>query len=112
MMIRVGKIIYSQINDVVKTYPIVAENTTKYPFCVYQTEAQRPSTTKDGIYEWVYEVKLNIVDTQYDNLLDLTDSVIDKIMELEKDFDINIESITEYFSEDAFVKELNIIIKI
>ncbi len=108
---NVGKLIYPKLNSVCSTFPLVAENTTKFPFCIYRTTVSRPETTKDGIYDWIYNIQVDIVSDKYDTVCDLCEDTIDKLLELEEVLDINIESISEDFSENAYVKEINIIIK-
>jgi len=110
-MINVGKLIYPKLAEVCSTYPLVAENTTKFPFIIYRTTQSRPETTKDGIYDWIFNIQVNVVSDKYDTVCDLCSTAVDKLLELEEVLDINIESISEDFSEDAYIKEINIIIK-
>lgn len=110
-MINIGKLIYPKLNSVCSTYPLVAENTTKFPFIIYKTNMSRPENTKDGIYDWIYNIQVNVVDNKYDTVCDLCSEAVDKLLELDEVLDINIESISEDYIEDAYVKEINIIIK-
>lgn len=110
-MINIGKLIYPKLNSVCSTYPLVAENTTKFPFIIYRTTISRPENTKDGIYDWIFNIHVNVVDDKYDTVCDLCSETVDKLLELDEVLDINIESISEDFIDDAYVKEINIIIK-
>lgn len=110
-MINIGKLIYPKLNSVCSTYPLVAENTTKFPFIIYRTTQSRPENTKDGIYDWIFNIQVNVVSDKYDTVCDLCSEVVDKLLELETVLDINIESVSEDFIENAYVKEINIIIK-
>lgn len=110
-MINVGKLIYPKLAQVCSTYPLVAENTTKFPFIIYRTTQSRPETTKDGIYDWIFNIQVNVVSDKYDTICDLCSTAVDKLLELEEVLDINIESISEDYVENAYVKEINIIIK-
>ena len=110
-MINIGKLIYPKLNSVCAAYPLVAENTTKFPFIIYRTTISRPENTKDGIYDWIFNIQVNVVSDKYDPVCDLCSEVVDKLLELEEILDINIESISEDYLEDAYVKEINIIIK-
>lgn len=110
-MINVGKLIYPKLTQVCSTYPLVAENTTKFPFIIYRTTQSRPETTKDGIYDWIFNIQVNVVSDKYDTVCDLCSTAVDKLLELEEVLDINIESISEDYVENAYVKEINIIIK-
>lgn len=110
-MINIGKLIYPKLNSVCSTYPLVAENTTKFPFIIYRTTQSRPENTKDGIYDWIFNIQVNVVSDKYDTVCDLCSEAVDKLLELETVLDINIESISEDYIEDAYVKEIQIIIK-
>lgn len=110
-MINIGKLIYGKLHSVASTYPIVAENTTKFPFIIYRTTTSRPQTTKDGIYEWVYNIQVDVVNDKYDRVCELCDEVVENLLELDGVLDINIESISEDFIDNAYVKEIQIIIK-
>lgn len=110
-MINIGKLIYPKLNSVCSTYPLVAENTTKFPFIIYRTTQSRPENTKDGIYDWIFNIQVNVVSDKYDTVCDLCSEAVDKLLELEEVLDINIESVSEDFFENAYVKEINIIIK-
>ena len=110
-MINVGKLIYPKLAQVCSTYPLVAENTTKFPFIIYRTTQSRPETTKDGIYDWIYTIQVNVVSDKYDTVCDLCNQALNKIMELEEVLDINITEVSEDFIDDAYVKEIQIIIK-
>ena len=110
-MINIGKLIYPKLNSVCSTYPLVAENTTKFPFIIYRTTQGRPENTKDGIYDWIFRIQVNVVSDKYDTVCDLCSDAVDKLLELEDVLDINIESISEDFIDNAYIKEINIIIK-
>ena len=110
-MINIGKLIYPKLNSVCSTYPLVAENTTKFPFIIYRTTQSRPENTKDGIYDWIFNIQVNVVSDKYDTVCDLCSEAVDKLLELEEVLDINIESVSEDYIEDAYVKEIQIIIK-
>ena len=110
-MINIGTLIYPKLREVCPTYPLVAENTTKFPFIIYRTTQGRPENTKDGIYDWIYNIQVNIVSDKYDTVCSLCSDCVDRLLELEEVLDINIESISEDYVEDAYVKQIDIIIK-
>ena len=107
---NVGKLIYPKLNSVCSTYPLVAENTTKFPFIIYKTTATRPVTSKDGIYDWIYTVQVNVVSDKYDEASDLSIEVIDKLLELEDVIDLEVQDVSEDYLEDAYVRSINIVI--
>ena len=109
--INIGALIYGKLHSVANTYPLVAENTTKFPFIIYRTTATRPQNTKDGIYDWIYNIQVNVVSDKYDTVCSLCNDALNKLMELESVLDINISEVSEDYVEDAYVKEIQIIIK-
>ena len=108
---NIGSIIYGKMKDICQTFPLVAENGVKFPFCVYKTTASRPENTKDGIYDWIYNIQLNLVSDKYDTVCEICGQALDKLLELEEVLDINISEVSEDFIDDAYIKEINIIIK-
>ena len=110
-MINIGTLIYPKLREVCPTYPLVAENSAKFPFIIYRTTQGRPENTKDGIYDWIYNIQVNVVSDKYDTVCSLCSDRVDRLLELEEVLDINIESISEDYVEDAYVKQIDIIIK-
>ena len=110
-MINIGALIYPKLQSVCSTYPLVAENSVKMPFIIYRTTQSRPENTKDGIYDWIYNIQVNVVSDKYDTVCDLCSDAVDKLLELDEVLDINIENISEDYIENAYVKQIDIIIK-
>lgn len=111
MTINIGKLIYPKLQSVAPTFPLVAENSVTFPFIIYRTTATRPENTKDGIYDWVYDIEIRVVSDKYDPVCDLCDRTLEKLLELEEVLDINISEVSEDFIDNAYIKEINIIIK-
>jgi hypothetical protein len=107
---NIGKLIYPKLNSVCSTYPLVAENSVKFPFIIYRTSASRPVNSKDGIYDWIYTVEIRVVSDKYDVASDLSIQVVDKLLELEDVMDMEVEDVTEDYVEDAYVRNINIVI--
>ena len=107
---NVGKLIYPKLAEVCSTYPLVAENTAKFPFIIYRTSATRPVLSKDGIYDWIYTVEINVVSDKYDTASDLSIQVVNKLLELEDVIDMEVNDVSEDYLEDAYVRTINIVI--
>lgn len=105
-----GKLIYPKLSSVCSTYPLVAENTTKFPFIIYRTSATRPVDSKDGIYDWIYTVQINVVSDKYDTVSDLSIQVVDNLLTLEDVIDMEVQDVSEDYMEDAYVRTINIVI--
>jgi hypothetical protein len=109
-MINIGKLIYPKLNSVCSTYPLVAENTTKFPFIIYRTTQSRPENTKDGIYDWIYNIEIRVVSDKYDVACDLSIQMADALAEFEDTLDLRFEEVSEDYLDDAYVRTINITI--
>lgn len=112
-MINIGSYIYSNIGDLVDThcYPLVAEQSTVLPFIIYKSSSTAPNSSKDGIYEWEHNVEISIVDIEYDSCCSILENVVNRLLAMEDTApiaEVVIDSISEDFIEDAYVKTLNV----
>lgn len=110
-MINIGSLIYSNIGDLVDThcYPLIAEQSTEYPFIIYRSSSTAPNTSKDGIYEWEHSVEISIVDEEYDTCCNILESVCNRLLAMEGSEvdEVILDSISEDFIENAYVKNVN-----
>lgn len=111
-MINIGSLIYSNIGDLVDThcYPLIADQSTEYPFIIYRSSSTAPNASKDGIYEWEHSVEISIVDEEYDTCCNILESVCNRLLAMEDNAPISevvIDSISEDFIENAYVKNVN-----
>ena len=110
-MINIGSLIFSNIGDLVDThcYPLIAEQSTEYPFIIYRSSSTAPNSSKDGIYEWEHSVEISIVDEEYDTCCDILEAVCNRLLAMEgSDVDeVILDSISEDFIENAYVKNVN-----
>lgn len=109
-MINIGSLIYSNIGDLVDThcYPLIAEQSTEYPFIIYRSSSAAPNASKDGIYEWEHTVEISIVDEEYDTCCDILEAVCNRLLAMDEVDDVVIDSISEDFIENAYVKNVNV----
>ena len=110
-MINIGSLIYSNLGDLVDThcYPLIAEQSTEYPFIIYRSSSTAPNTAKDGIYEWEHSVEISIVDEEYDTCCNILESVCNRLLAMEGSEvdEVILDSISEDFIENAYVKNVN-----
>jgi hypothetical protein len=108
-MINIGSLIYSNIGDLVDThcYPLIAEQSTEYPFIIYRSSSTAPNASKDGIYEWEHNVEISIVDEEYDTCCDILEAVCNRLLAMDEVDDVVIDNISEDFIENAYVKNVN-----
>lgn len=120
--IFIGKVIYnilstnSLLTPLVgnKIYPLVAEQTTEYPFIVYfRDNITNKTYTKDGYCEDLVTFTINCVSTDYSEGLEIANEVR-KCLEKRKIeseymtiFNCRINSIDESFTDNAYVQTLS-----
>lgn len=112
-MINIGSLIYSNIGDLVAThcYPLIAEQSTEYPFIIYRSSSTAPNASKDGIYEWEHSVEISIVDEDYDTCCQILENVINRLLAMEDNApiaEVAIDTINEDFIENAYVKVVSV----
>ena len=112
-MINIGSLIYSNIGDLVSThcYPLIAEQSTEYPFIIYRSSSTAPNASKDGIYEWEHSIEISIVDEEYDSCCSILENVVNRLLAMEDNApiaEVVIDSINEDFIENAYVKVVNV----
>lgn len=124
-MLKIGKVIYEllskneELKKVVDTkiYPLIADETTSFPFIIYR----RTSIVNDGNKDYQSEyamINLIVVDNEYESSVQIAE-LVRKAIEHKRgkiaDFmveDITIENAIEDYVDDAFIQELTIKIEI
>lgn len=109
-MINIGSLIYKNIGDLVedRCYPLVADQSTNYPFIIYRSTSTAPNTSKDGIYEWEHSVEITVCDDEYDNCCAILESVVYRLLGMTGVDNVEIDAVNEEFIDDAYVKILNV----
>lgn len=111
---NIGRTIYSTLKDLVdnRVYPLVAEQTTNFPFIIYRTTASRPEHEKDRMWGgWDFHITIDVVDDSYDNVVKICDDALELLYALESDYVLEIESISENWQDNAYIRELEVCIK-
>lgn len=104
----------SYIGD--KVYPLIADNSTTFPFIVYRRSAIEKSSTKDDADESV-NLEIYIVCDKYYQSISIAEEVRKSVEHRKGTFenlyidDIIITDASESFEENAFVQYLTITIK-
>lgn len=117
----IGKLIYASlqsnenITDKVgaKVYPIVAPESTTFPFIVYtRSNAYAANVTKDGWLNDNASFQITVVSDKYDESCEIADEVRDTFENCKiSNDDLSIEnirmtSVSEAFSEDTYTQTL------
>lgn len=99
-------------------FPIVAQANTKYPYIVMQRTGIRASYSKAGITEDNVTLEIIAISNDYSQSIDIAQLIRETIDgkryrsdEIEID-DIEVESITEEFAENAYLQRLVFSMKI
>lgn len=111
---NIGVDIYSTLKDLVgnRVYPLVAEQSTNFPFIIYRTSASRPVNSKDDLWcDWQYNIVIDCVDAKYDSVVSLCDDALERLHTLEQDYEAEVISVNETYQDDAYVREIEIVIK-
>lgn len=124
-MKNIGKLIYSLLKDIPeinkRCFPLVCQtenaNGLLFPFITYQKDSMQPQDTKDRmIYEWEHSVIISVITDNYDQLFDIVTKVIDKVKNLEGEYndiyvsDSVITEISEDFVQGAYLSNITLIL--
>lgn len=120
--IFIGKVIYSELiknQNLTKfvdnrIFPLIAEQTTNYPFVIYYRDSIVNKTfTKDGYCQDTVNFSVNCVATDYSEVLEIANEVR-KTLEKQKIvneymtiFNCRINTIDESFTDNAYVQMLS-----
>ena len=113
--LNIGKAIYTILQTSIdidkKIYPLIADESTTFPFIIYKRTGLTPESTKDNTNENV-SVEINIASSNYSESIDLAIKVR-KALEHKKGTysdiaieDIVIDDATEDYIEDTFIQTL------
>lgn len=95
-----------------KIYPLVAKNTTTFPFIVFSRDSLSSEYCKDGLYEEGVSFTVTVVHSEYLKICEIAQAVRETFQKRYlDDTDLNISdcemtSIDESFEEDSFVQRL------
>lgn len=104
---------YNEIVGQTKTFPLIANADTDFPFVTYQRTNAKVKYTKDGRYENLLEVEITILCDNYPQSIDLICLVRDilegKRYKDEEIFirDIRVNEVSEDFNEDTFIQRIS-----
>lgn len=104
---------YNKIVGQSKTFPLIANAETSFPFVVYQRTSAKVNYTKDGRYQNILAVEITIICDNYPESIDLLCLVRD-ILEgkryRDEDIwirDIKVDEVSEDFNEDTFIQRIS-----
>jgi hypothetical protein len=74
---NIGKVIYNKVNSTVPCYPVIAQQGTAFPYCVYEVVMNDPEGVKSGVWVDNVTVMLSIYDTTYNSVCTKSNSIRD-----------------------------------
>lgn len=79
--LEAGKQIYERLCTLTsldgRIYPIIAENGTDAPYCIYKRDNITPASCKDGIFETTVYYTITIVANDYESTVDIASEIAD-----------------------------------
>ena len=125
--LQIGKAIYSVVSDNpdvinkvgTKTYPLVADTKTSFPFIVYRRASiTSNNNTKDRVlYKEIATVELRVASDKYDEGIEIAEAVRSALLGIKGNYaDLDIYQIDlvdseEIFNEDTYLQNIIINIK-
>lgn len=117
----VGLAINEIIKDIIPTFPIIADKTANYPFCVYRRTSLNEDLTKDlkckGYIEYV-GLELVIASTKYKESVEKTQKIKDRLEQVQGNIanvkirNIEVLNCTENWANDAYFQLMTVRIEI
>lgn len=111
----IGTVVYSLLSTIdqigTKCFPLIAENSTSFPFLIYSRESLEPSYCKDGLYEDEVSMTVKVVSNTYDQGISIAQEVRE-ILTLRnyttEDMKINsqLSSAYESYENDSYIQTL------
>ena len=102
----------AMLSDMVsnRIYPLIANNSTEFPFIAYRRSGSETGATKDLAYQYEVTVDMAVADNDYKRGVEIAQRVID-LLDNKKNTQYGINSITlesssEEYMDDAFVQIL------
>lgn len=78
--LEIGNFIKERIGDIIPVYPIIAEQGTDAPFCVYRRNSFQSKNTKDRYnYEEQINLEISICALTYEHSIKLAQSIKDRL---------------------------------
>ena len=112
----IGGFVYNKLTNIEQTgtrcYPLIAENSTNFPFIIYKRDSlERDSLTKDGYGDDNVTVTVTVVAESYKESIDIAQQV--RQLLTVNSYNYNMMKITskltsayEYFEDNSYIQSL------
>lgn len=112
----IGGFVYNKLTTIEETgtrcYPLIAENSTNFPFIIYKRDSlERDSLTKDGYGDDNVTVTITVVAESYKESLDIAQQVRQLLTVNNYNYNMmkitsNLTSAYEYFEDNNYIQSL------
>ena len=75
----IGEAVHELIKNVIRDYPIIADEGTKFPFCTWKRISGSEIGSKDGPYSRTQLVEILVIDDHYEGSVQNAEKVYDKL---------------------------------
>lgn len=114
--LRIGEIVYHQLSGITsigtKVYPMIAENSTTFPFIIYTRDSLESIYSKDGLIGDVVSISVKVVSATYNEGIDIAQQVRERlnlhnlIFYEGNKIDSKLVSATESYEENSYIQTL------
>lgn len=97
-----------------KMYPLIANETTTFPFIVYRKSSMSFEYCKDGSVGDYLQVDVIVAAKKYENSIEIAELIretVDK-KKIDKIYSIRLNSVVEDYIDDAYIQQLTFDVKI
>ena len=108
----IGEAVHELIKDVIRDYPIIADEGAKFPFCTWKRISGSEIGSKDGPYSRTQLVEIYVVDDHYEGSIQNAEKVYDILNNYRgsvRGFNINeitLNATSESYTENGYVQRL------
>lgn len=113
----ISELVYTRLSTITeigtRVFPIIAENSTNYPFVVYSRDSLTPTYCKDGCIEDNVDITLRIVSATYWEGIDIANSAR-TVLTLKNHIgnggaiiNSTLNSASESYEENAYIQTLS-----
>lgn len=108
----IGEAVHELIKDVIRDYPIIADEGTKFPFCAWKRISGSEIGSKDNPYSRTQLVEILVVDDHYEGSIENAEKVYDILNRFRgsvRGFNINeitLNTTSESYTQNGYVQRL------
>ena len=116
--LKIGRVIHSRLNDIIRIFPIIAEKGVSGNFAIYKRTSLSESDTKDLYnYEEIVNMDIIVVASTYDDSVELAQAIKIRLEETHGAFetqkeepiyinDIEMVNASEDWNNDAYIQRM------